>query len=832
MAENCTVSDPTDPANGQKDVYVQLVLSLALGVSAFVAFCILRPKWKGLYAARKRQSDAASALPELPDTFFGWMPVLYRVTEQQVLASAGLDAFVFLAFFKMSIKLFGIMFLLTCAIIVPINFHFDHLLTPGDSRPSNDTKPSELFPAFSSWNVDAESKDETDPAYTTSYLWAYLVFTYFFTGLALYFITQETRRIIKIRQDYLGSQSTITDRTIKLSGIPKELRSEDKIKEFLEKLEIGKVESVTICRDWSRLDGLMERRAYTLRRLEEAWTEHLGQPNTKQQQPSQESHSDTQDDTDDSVHPEHDNLLGESHITPYDKPRPTTRIWYGFLGLQSKKIDAIDYYEERLRKVDELVTAGRKKIYRPTPLAFVTMDSIPACQMAVQALLDPEPMQLMANLAPAPSDIVWQNTYLSRSSRMVRSWTITIFILLLTLFWLVPVAGLAGLLNICSIRQVWKGLADTLERHPILSALVKTGLPTLVVSLLNVAVPYLYDYMANMQGMISQGDVELSVISKNFYFTFFNVFLVFTVFGTASKFWPVLQESFRDTTVIAFKLAESVNSLGFFYINFILLQSVGLFPFRLLEFGTMTLYPIMLMVSKTPRDYAELVQPPIFKYGFYLPSAILVWILCMVYSVLPAGYMVLFVGLIYFVFGYYTYKYQLLYAMDHPQHATGKAWPMICYRLLVGLGVFQLVMAGVIALNKAFYPAALVVPLIPFTIWYSYYFGRIYEPLTKFIALRSIRREPHANVNIADEYVGMHTPPGNVRRQSTTLDEDREKGLKFVNPSLTVPLEEIWINKGSESNGDASELDREDSAASSVSLGDTHIWRDNGEENV
>lgn len=159
----------------------------------------------------------------------------------------------------------------------------------------------------------------------------------------------------------------------------------------------------------------------------------------------------------------------------------------------------------------------------------------------------------------------------------------------------------------------------------------------------------------------------------------------------------------------------------------------------------------------------------------------------MVYSILPAGYMVLFVGLIYFVFGYYTYKYQLLYAMDHPQHATGKAWPMICYRLLLGIGVFQIVMAGVIALNNAFYAAALVLPLIPFTIWYSYYFGRTYEPLTKFIALRSIRRESDANINIADEYVGLNTPPGIARRQSTTLDEDREKGLKFINPSLTVP---------------------------------------------
>lgn len=34
------------------------------------------------------------SLPELPDTFLGWLPVLYRVTDQEVLGSAGLDAYV------------------------------------------------------------------------------------------------------------------------------------------------------------------------------------------------------------------------------------------------------------------------------------------------------------------------------------------------------------------------------------------------------------------------------------------------------------------------------------------------------------------------------------------------------------------------------------------------------------------------------------------------------------------------------------------------------------------------------------------------------------------
>jgi calcium permeable stress-gated cation channel len=55
---------------------------------------ILRPKWSSLYAARKRQNDTAAVLPELPDTLFGWIPALYRITEDDVLASAGLDAFV------------------------------------------------------------------------------------------------------------------------------------------------------------------------------------------------------------------------------------------------------------------------------------------------------------------------------------------------------------------------------------------------------------------------------------------------------------------------------------------------------------------------------------------------------------------------------------------------------------------------------------------------------------------------------------------------------------------------------------------------------------------
>ena len=109
-----------------------------------------------------------------------------------------------------------------------------------------------------------------------SFLWMYVAFAYFFTAVAIFLLISETKRIIKIRQAYLGTQSTVTDRTIRLSGVPEEMRDEEKITSFIEELGIGKVDSVMLCRNWQKLDELMAERMQCLRRLEESWTKYLG----------------------------------------------------------------------------------------------------------------------------------------------------------------------------------------------------------------------------------------------------------------------------------------------------------------------------------------------------------------------------------------------------------------------------------------------------------------------------------------------------------------------------------------------------------------------------
>lgn len=179
-----------------------------------------------------------------------------------------------------------------------------------------------------------------------------------------------------------------------------------------------------------------------------------------------------------------------------------------------------------------------------------------------------------------------------------------------------------------------------------------------------------------------------------------------------------------------------------------------------------------------------------FSYGFYLPQTILIFNICTVYSVLPSSWLVTLYGLVYFCIGRFVYKYQLLYAMDHQQHSTGRAWPMICNRIMVGLVVFQIAMIGYLALNKALTRSILLVPALVATIWFNIYFQRTYEPLMKYIALSSIYRSDQIDLPTPVEPRWDHET-----NQGRLVDSGSVTGLRYINPSVSAPLEDLWVDK-------------------------------------
>jgi calcium permeable stress-gated cation channel len=242
------------------------------------------------------------------------------------------------------------------------------------------------FTRFDLRRTEVEKKHEKES--NAAYLWAYLVFTYAFTALLSYFLLKQSSVVSKRRQEYLGSQSSVADRTIKISGIPHDLRTEDKLREFVQKLRIGDVSAVTICRDWRNLDELAAKREATLGKLEEAYVTFEGRHLERDMrtlpvaQPDAEGHQRSLS----SATTESQPLLNGHQRPKVRRRRPRMRL--GPWGILGKEVDSIDYYTAKLQHMDQTLLEARKLGYPATSMAFVTFETVSGAVIIFRSLSD------------------------------------------------------------------------------------------------------------------------------------------------------------------------------------------------------------------------------------------------------------------------------------------------------------------------------------------------------------------------------------------------------------------------------------------------------------
>ena len=130
-------------------------------------------------------------------------------------------------------------------------------------------------------------------------------------------------------------------------------------------------------------------------------------------------------------------------------------------------------------------------------------------------MLDPTPLRLVAHLAPAPNDIVWQNTYTTKRQRMIRGWAITVTSGVVSLLWAVPIGALSGFLDPDYLARVLPGVARFFASKSYVAVVVQGFLPTLLYTLFNGLAPFIFDWLSSWQGFISVADAELSNVSKS-----------------------------------------------------------------------------------------------------------------------------------------------------------------------------------------------------------------------------------------------------------------------------------------------------------------------------
>ncbi|KAI5966965.1 uncharacterized protein KGF55_000374 [Candida pseudojiufengensis] len=781
--------------------YYQALIASSLGIFAITAFSILRSKYPQIYVANLNHLNFGTRtrknLPKLTNSLFGWIPIVFKISEQEILEHAGLDAVVFLGFFKMCIKVIGVMLILAITVITPIRYKFTGKIDqdyPDDDDDQNNGTSIHI--------IDTLAGSKLDPNETYQhYLWLYTIFTYVFTFVTAYFLFDETDKVVNMRQKYLGGQNSITDRTVKISGIPGILRDEFTLKRHINNLNIGEVESVLVVREWQNLNKLFKLRNYFLKKLETYWVEYFQRNGIENKSdlltvnlsptigesinmPSSNSRIDDdarsvsstilQQITEIVEATSNSNSINDLYLENNDiLLRPKFRK--GWFGLFGPRVDAINFYTDKLRIVDKQIEKARRKEYAPTSSAFLTMKSVAQAQMLAQAVLDPKVNHLITSLAPAPHDIRWDNLCLTRQERNSRNFVVTLLIGVISVLLVFPVRYIASFLNAKSISKIWPALGEAIKAHHWLKTVITGLLPTYLFTILNIVIPFFYVWISKKQGFSSNSDEELSSIAKNFFYIFVNLFLVFTTFGTASL---------SDTTKIAYDLAQSLRDLSLFYVDFIILQGLAIFPFKLLLLGNLIKFSWKTIFScKTPRDYLNLYKSPEFNFGLQLPQPILLFIITLSYSIISSK--ILFSAFITFVIGYGVNKYLLLYACVHSPHSTGKILVMIFRRIILGLLIFQITMVGTLALQQAYICAAFIAPLPMITMYFLWCFENQYIPLSTFIALRAIENNQTINSSLDLE----ENQDSNYDYEiNPTLDERREFNTKYEYPNLICDL--------------------------------------------
>ncbi|KAG0678365.1 hypothetical protein C6P40_000564 [Pichia californica] len=811
----------------------QLLVATSIGLTAILLFISLRNKYQHIFMARLSflnkisnqnqgnfQNNQIFTKPFLNITnksFFNIILTLHKITDEEIIDFSGLDAYVFLGFFKMSIKILFVCWLFATFLISPIRYYFTGQYDQGDGNNNNNN---------TTMNVNKSTNTE-NPWYHT-YLLIYLIFTYLFTYVTCYFLINQAKNVINKRQEILGKQNSITDRTIRLSGIPPELRTERVLKETIENLHIGRVEKIVICKEWKKLDSLFERRSKIIQKLELFWSNYSNSKNILNisnniRLSSTRNYHDNNDNNDNiSIFTEpnqnifvdnntDDNTeiesMSTSQITTGSSPslisndtlisRPKIKL--GFMGLFGETVDSIDYYTNQLSVIDDEIKNARKYHYPATPNAFVTMDSVATAQTLAQAVLDPRIGYLISNPAPAPADIIWENATLPSNSRKLKIYYITVITGILGVIFIFPVGYLATLLNLKSIKKFWPDLAQFLLSHEWAARIIIDLLPVYLYTLLNGIIPFLYVWLSSKQGFISHGEEELSVVSKNFFYVFVNLFLVFTMAGTASNYWGYLSDSKK----LALQLAQSLRGLSSFYVDTIVLQGIGLMPFKLLPIGRIFQFIYFWFTHSksyknsrfslgkpTARELTYLYQPPNFNFGLQLPHPLLTLVITLIYSVISTK--IVTAGLAYFIIGYYVYKFILIYTYIHPQHSTGKVMPIIFRRVILGLLLFQLTVAGSLVLEKSWVLAACLAPLPLATLMILWYFQDKLKPLSIFIALRAIELDNQTNSknkfnkfnNINNEY---HDNPLDLENENIIFDNNIWEQSNIINSELISP---------------------------------------------
>ncbi|CAN0134048.1 unnamed protein product, partial [Hapterophycus canaliculatus] len=154
----------------------------------------------------------------------------------------------------------------------------------------------------------------------------------------------------------------------------------------------------------------------------------------------------------------------------------------------------------------------------------------------------------------------WFNTRVTQVQRKRRRILVESFLLLLYVFYVVPVTLLYLLLSEDSITSYANWIADLYDDSSVFAALVQLLQPMALLVLMN-TLPPLIRLLGMLEGFPAESRNQQAILSRYFYFQIINVFLVTTIANSIlDTISEIVEEPTRTFTLLGEALPKVTDS--------------------------------------------------------------------------------------------------------------------------------------------------------------------------------------------------------------------------------------------------------------------------------
>ncbi|XP_051128196.1 CSC1-like protein ERD4 [Andrographis paniculata] len=420
--------------------------------------------------------------------------------------------------------------------------------------------------------------------------------------------------------------------------------------------------------------------------------------------------------------------------------KPTTKT--GFLGLIGKKVDALDYYDEKIKELTVKLESEQARTLKDKQqsAAVIFFNNRVTAAAASQSLHDAIVDKWTVMAAPESREILWSNLAMNYYARLVRRYAIYFLVFLTIFFYMIPIAFISAVTTLRNLIKYLPFLKPVVKVAAI-KTILEAYLPQLALIIFLALLPKFLLFLSKAEGIVSESHAQRAASGKYFYFNVLNVFIGITL---GSALFDSFKEILNDPKSIPELLGRSLPRSATFFLTFVALKFFVSYGLELSRIVPLIIFHLKKKyLCKTVAEEIEAWAPGDLGYATRIPADMLIVMIVFCYSVIAP--LIIPFGVVYFGLGWLVLRNQVLKVYVPSYETYGRMWPHIFVRVMASLVVFQLTMLGYFG-TKEFSYTPILIPLpilsVIFAVFCTNKFYRFFKFTALDVACRELKEAP------------------------------------------------------------------------------------------